>query len=606
MATIDKIVLTDENETEQQYTHEHRVLTILLSGYIRDNITTPQKIDTIIRCAVNYGHACIPLWEWRNRYEVMKKEAFATIYQKYKGSNDDKYYENNIKKLFQLALRYDDDDENCKKLYHMMFPQEDREARKQIKEQKRQVEDELREEKKLKKQEKREQEDKLREDKKLIKQQEQERKQEKEKEEKEEEELEKQRKYEDMKDDFEEKNFKCADTFYEIFENKLRPYTKQGFMTKYQNYRIDKKTPFLDMWFIDANIREYDKIDFIPPPIKSKSNIFNTWNLIEQFDECEIDEELDTGIFHKFFKHLCGKEENVYEYFIKYIAQLLQFPAIKPEVCLFFTGSQGGGKDTTNFILSKLIGEEAIVQDPEPENIFGKYNWCRMNKLVVCLQETDNIKSYSGKIKDLITCKTTNIADKNVKNIKVNDYSRLIIFSNNENIINIEPSDRRFVVIKTWNFHYDPQPELFKELYKAINNPDMINKFRKELLSYDIEEDFNFQRNRPITEIYRDLKEVNTPSIIRWAWDISLAADKHEISGAELCRNYNEWCKNAFGNEKEINSKSFGLNIKKYFYINKEWIGFEKKITNSCSKYTINNETLKNIIEEQYGYTGEI
>ena len=77
------------------------------------------------------------------------------------------------------------------------------------------------------------------------------------------------------------------------------------------------------MWFIDSNIREYDKIDFVPPPIKSKSNIFNTWNLIEQFDDYEIDEELDTGIFHTFFKHLCGKEDNVYEYFIKYIAHLL-------------------------------------------------------------------------------------------------------------------------------------------------------------------------------------------------------------------------------------------------------------------------------------------
>ena len=47
MATIDKIVLTDEDENEvvQEHTQEHIVLTILLSGYIRDNITTPQKFD---------------------------------------------------------------------------------------------------------------------------------------------------------------------------------------------------------------------------------------------------------------------------------------------------------------------------------------------------------------------------------------------------------------------------------------------------------------------------------------------------------------------------------------------------------------------------------
>ena len=589
---------TDEENTLADRTNEHKILTVLLMMFIRDNINTPQKVDKIVRCAINYcrGQACIPLHTWRNEFEIMKKDQFADIYTKYIHAGKDlQYHDYNLKKLFEMAIRFDNEDEHCKELFYQEFPELNREYRKQIKEQKRQEEDTLREQKKNEKERRREE-----------KQNEKERLRQEKEEAKEEVELEKQRKYEDMKDDFEEYNFKCNDQFYTIDEGKLQIYNKQGFTTKYQNYRIDKKISFLDYWLIDANIREYRCIDFVPPPLKCKSDTFNTWDLKEVFDDDMINDEVDSSIFYTFFKYVCGNDEVVYEYFIKYFAHMLQFPAIKPQSALFFTGSHGGGKDTLILILKKLMGVQSVMVEVDPENVFGKFNLRRMNKLLVCLQESESLKHYNAKIKDLITCEIATLADKGIKSNPVNDFTRLIIFSNEENIIKIEPSDRRFVIIKTYDFHYDPKPELFSELYKAINDPECIIKLRNELLNYSVEQDYHFQRNRPITEIYKDLKEANTPSIIRWAWELTNIDSEEITTITNLCASYNEWCKQTFEGSNSINVKSFGLNLKKFFNKNGQWIGFEKIRRNTGIKYKVNPPQLKDIIENTYGYVGEI
>ena len=589
---------TDSESMHDITTYEYKTLTVLLMMFIKDNINTPQKVDKIVRCAINYcrAQACIPLWNWRNEFEIMKRDEFADIYTKYiHAGKDSQYHDYNLKKLFEMAIRFDNEDEDCKKLFYQEFPELNREYRKQIKEQKRQEEDSIREQRKREKErvqeEKQNEKDRLKEEKQL---------------EKEEAELEKQRKYEDMKDDFEECNFKCRDQFYEIDEGKLFIYNKQGFTTKYQNYRIDKKTSFLDYWLIDPNIREYKSIDFVPPPLKCKSDTFNTWDLKEVFDDDMINDEVDSSIFYTFFKYVCGNDEVVYEYFIKYLAHMLQFPAIKPHSALFFTGSHGGGKDTLILILKKLMGAQSVMVEVDPENVFGKFNLRRMNKLLVCLQESESLKHYNAKIKDLITCEIATLADKGIKSNPVNDFTRLVIFSNEENIIKIEPSDRRFVIIKTYDFHYDPKPELFSELYKAINDPECITKLRNELLNYSIEQDYHFQRNRPITEIYTDLKEANTPSIIRWAWELINIESEETTTITTLCESYNEWCKKTFEGSSNINVKSFGLNLKKFFNKNGQWVGFEKIRRNTGVKYCVKPTQLKDIIENTYGYIGEI
>lgn len=413
-----------------------------------------------------------------------------------------------------------------------------------------------------------------------------------------------QEEYELEKAVFEETHFKCNDSFYHIYNTSLNQYTRSGILTKYEHKKLSDDTYFIQLWLKDEAMRIYDGIDFLPKKPVAE-NIFNTWSLIPNMVHEPIDDSIDTSIFYDFFGYLCLKDQIVVDYLKYFIAHLLQFPATKPQVAWFFTGSQGSGKDTFAYLLEKLLHSSVISIDSDPENIFGKYNLStRLNKLVVILQEADNIKQYTNKIKDVVTVKTVTLADKGIRGIKVQDYTRLMIFSNNENIINIEADNRRYVAVKTWNFYIDKNPEFFNRLYAAIENPKFINKLRHEFMNMKIDENYNFQAHIPKTEIYNDIKQANTQSIIRWAWSVSKLAEVKEFSSSELCSHYNAWCKDTWETHTDTNVKSFGLNLKKWFYINNKWFGFDKRKNHGIMTFTVNQGELQEFIETKYKYIG--
>ena len=409
--------------------------------------------------------------------------------------------------------------------------------------------------------------------------------------------------YIEMKSEFEKNHFKCKDNYYVIENNSLCPFNKNSFKTIYEDkyYDSDNSECFIERWFKDPVKRTYDKIDFIPNG--NEPGVFNTWDIVCKKDH-EITEDVSTEDLHELIFKVCGNKKDNYHYFMKYLAHLIQFPEKKPEVCIFFTSAQGSGKDTLVDLINLILGNSLVGFENDPERIFGKFNMgTRQNKLVVVLQEADNIKQYAGKIKDLITCKNTTLEQKNVRSFTIKDFTRLILLSNNENIIKIEPDDRRFVVYKSYNFKVAPNPKFFTRVYKCLENPNCIQKFLNELCSYNIQKDFNFQINRPDTEIYNSLKEANTPAIIKWAHRF-IEQDISKLESNKMCDSYNDYCSETYEQSTRVNSSSFGLTLRKYFYINDNWIGFEKHRCKSGNSFAINKEELKELIENSYNYIG--
>lgn len=421
--------------------------------------------------------------------------------------------------------------------------------------------------------------------------------------------------YARIKTQFELTHFQAGDTFMQIYNKSLRPFTKTGFYTKYEHMRYGKSEEFfMNRWLKDADKRRYEQVDFLPPPLPVPDTVFNTWDVsASDFSNVEIDESVDTSVFHEFFHKITNCGSMGYDYLIKYVAHLIQFPSEKPHVGLFFTSSQGSGKDTLVKLINKLLGNSFTSFVNDPDHVFGKFNiQFRLNKLLVVLQEADNLKHYSNKIKDLITCETTNLAEKGVKAMTVRDFSRLFVFSNDQNIIKIEPDDRRWVVFKCYNFKRSPNPTFFERLLTAIENIEVVSRFRQELLAVECA-GINFQAIRPDTGIYHDLKAANTPTIIRWAFTLcnpifveEELVKPPEFMSSELCAHYNSWCAQNFENNSVVSINSFGLAIKKYFHINDEWLGFHKRTTMKGSIFTYNRDELYKIITEEYGYTEDI
>ena len=57
---------------------------------------------------------------------------------------------------------------------------------------------------------------------------------------------------------------------------------------------------------------------------------------------------------------------------------------------------------------------------------------------------------------------------------------------------------------------------------------------------------------------------------------------------------------------KEINNISFSLQLKRYFYINNIWVGFEHKKTKTCNAFLIHKDVIHSIITDIYGYSNSI
>ena len=356
-----------------------------------------------------------------------------------------------------------------------------------------------------------------------------------------------------------------------------------------------------------VTIRTYSRIDFLP-----KDDIdggFNMWDMAYREDH-EITENVNTEDLHQLILKITGNKQENYNFLINYLAHMVQFPEKKPEVAIFFTSAQGSGKDTLIQLIKLLLGENLLAFENDPERVFGKFNMgTRQNKLVVVLQEADNIKNYSGKIKDLITCKETTLEQKNVRSFTIKDYTRLFLLSNKDNILPIEPDDRRFVVFKPYDFSYDPDMDFFTRVYKCLDNPNCIQQFINELRSYNIDKYYNFQSNRPHTEIYNSLKQANTPSIIKWLHELVEDIKFQPIERIEtktLINKYNDYCAENYENSNRIKPQSFGLAIRKYFNKNDKWVGIEPKKSNSKRIYQIDKEELKDIIENKYNYVGDI
>ena len=79
--------------------------------------------------------------------------------------------------------------------------------------------------------------------------------------------------------------------------------------------------------------------------------------------------------------------------------------------------------------------------------------------------------------------------------------------------------------------------------------------------------------------------------------------DKYPMSS--LCDYYNDWLKEQFETTTKTNSKSFGHQIKKYFYINNIWHGIEPYKSGSIRGYRINQDTIKTFITDKYNYIGD-
>jgi hypothetical protein len=332
----------------------------------------------------------------------------------------------------------------------------------------------------------------------------------------------------------------------------------------YIDYIKDKKGHFIktkvritslaSKWWYDGNKRKVDRCIFQPFKLDEKLEK-RYFNMFQGLRVQHLPINKDYVRAYRILNHIkvviCNNDEYTYNWVLKYLSAILK--GIKTNVMIMIRGMEGCGKNVLlNAIAYGLIGADYAIATSSPEKqFFGNFNSLLQNRIFSIINEGQHgLRSCMDNIKDLITEDRINIEKKGVDAISLQNYNNFIGDTNNWNILNISPNDRRFVFLNC-NNEYVGDENYFTPLVNDLKDDVVLSAFYHYLIDeIDCPHDFDFQKTRPKTSLYKKLQRVNLPNPIKYLLSIkdNLEYIKYrgEIYAKIKCNHlydkYKDWC----------------------------------------------------------------
>lgn len=339
---------------------------------------------------------------------------------------------------------------------------------------------------------------------------------------------------------------------------------------KYIDYsgETPKTKSFILAWFNDEEIRQYKDMGIYPPPITVPKMIYNLWKPFKASKYTGEYQKDKVGL-QKFLNHvkiLCGNDETVAEYFIQWLAQMFQYPAIKT-VAPTFISEEGAGKGTLLDLLGYLMGSKKIMESTQPSrDCWGNFNSIMSSSFFVNLNEMckKEAQESEGKIKGLITDARLIINKKNQDPYEVESFHRFLITTNNEDPFNTKKGDRRNVIIRSSDEKVG-DIDYFVDLRETFKQVRTQRTIYDHLMSIEGMDKFH-SIPRPQTEYQEDMKDMKRSLYDRWVEDLAREKENEyeiEFYGEKQCDDFKRWmAKNSITNF-ETNSIKMALAIKR-------------------------------------------
>jgi hypothetical protein len=397
--------------------------------------------------------------------------------------------------------------------------------------------------------------------------------------------------YESVKEKFEKAHCKIVNKamFMKKFENKIIPMKKEHLKTSYENMKYEEvveikgelqiaSKSFILKWLEDESMNSKDEVGVFPTGLTCPSNYFNMWS--------PFDMELVTNYIHNakavdfirsHIKILCGNDDSVAEYFEFWIAQMIQYPAIKT-ICPTLISKEGAGKGTLMQLFTKMLGSTKVFETTQPSrDVWGEFNGLMTDTFLVNLNELSKKETVEseGRIKGLITDSTLKINVKGISQFPIQSFHRFIITTNNEEPISTSKDDRRKLIIRSSD-ELIGNKEYFKKIYELLDDVNVIKSCYEYFKSIPNVNNFA-SIPMPITEYQNELKEMNENIIERWCKEYTQDNLNQTIIEIKSVFSYNsfiDWCKSGGINYqctfiqfavrlKRLNMKGFSVKKKK-------------------------------------------
>ena len=335
-----------------------------------------------------------------------------------------------------------------------------------------------------------------------------------------------------------------------------KKYNKDGQLQEYN---------FINSWATNnPKIRAYDDIGIYPPNGElCPPNIFNMWKpfdmeLVDNYEHKQ--KELDVILNH--IRILCNHEEVVYDYFIKWIAQMIQYPATKT-ICPTLISSEGAGKGSLVQLLEKMLGTKKVFMTTEPsKNVWGSFNHLMADSFLVNLNELSKKDSLEaeGKIKGLITDSSLTINGKGINQYNIKSCHRFIITTNKEDPIKTSTDDRRNLIIRSSDEKVGDK-KYFKYLQSIIDDVNVAKTVYEYFKSIPDMDKFH-QLVKPTTQHQENLKELSVSPIESWVKELvqeNIDKSNVSITSSDAFKMFCFWCSE---NKVEYNLSSLQFQVR--------------------------------------------
>lgn len=363
---------------------------------------------------------------------------------------------------------------------------------------------------------------------------------------------------------------------------------------------------FIGMWLSDERIKCYNRMDFLPYNEKDKDSIDpQVFNLFRGYNP-QIKTKYNYSNRDKILKpfldltlEICGGDADYLQYFLDYLADIVQNPQRKCPIAFIIKGKQGTGKNVMLNAVGSIFGKPHYISSANVKDFFGDHAEGFYHKLVVNINECEGKDTFDfeGKLKSFITESEITLNAKFVRPVRVLNLARTLIFTNKTNPlpIDVRSKDRRYVVFETTDKFLAPQydSDFWCSLIKYFERPEFIACLYDYLNDRDLSK-FSVTK-RPITKAYIQMCKLYVPTEVLFLhhkigialendnchafgkelWEKGKITDWEEeegykpnkvlfnegVCGNELYKEYQEYCKE-FGFHKE---NGFQRNVKSFY-----------------------------------------
>lgn len=274
----------------------------------------------------------------------------------------------------------------------------------------------------------------------------------------------------------------------------------------------DKYLPASKPWRTYKHRREITGIGFEPTgsPNQLANSAYNCW--------CGFAVDPAPGESHKLIlnhirDYVCHGDQELFEWFTAWLADLIQCPGDKPGVAVALRGEPGAGKSILFRYLRAIFGNHA-ASISEPSHLTGRFNRHMQGLVVLGVEEAfwAGNKQAESKLKDLITAPEIAIEQKGRDIMSMSNHVHIIVTSNSDWVVPAGVGDRRWGVFDVLPDRKNDQG-YWKPIYGALHGDGPANLLHY-LLNHKYDRSTLFRP--PHTKAKLDQTVHSLPSVEGW------------------------------------------------------------------------------------------